>query len=172
MTAAAFPKTPPFCRAFIMDVLASVEARAPPAQREEYKRWGRRQKSLRPKSAPHLRKVTMFPTSACELPTRQCRARDLREGTGLSPLICRRQRKRRARAARKYAFPSMPLLFLCTPPETRQDFSTAAKARKNRPTTQSADFAPPCGVSAPEPGKRGCVSAARSTAETARPTAA
>lgn len=30
MTAAAFPKTPPFCRAFIMDVLASVEARAPP----------------------------------------------------------------------------------------------------------------------------------------------
>ena len=87
---------------------------------------------------PHLRKVTMFPPSACERPTRQWRARDLREGTGLSPLICRRQRKRRARAARKYAFPSMPLLFLCTPPETRHDFQTAVKARKNRPTVRTA----------------------------------
>lgn len=39
--------------------------------------------------------------------------------------------------------------------------------------THGADFARlPCGVSAPAPGKRGCVSAARSTAETARPTAA
>ena len=32
----------------------------------------------------------------------------------------------------------MPLLFLWTPPETRHDFQTAVKARKNRPTVRTA----------------------------------